>query len=122
MSRSLPEWRGATDDTPAPPRVRLRTFERFAGKCHRCSRKINAGEQWTLEHLVALCNGGSNSESNLGVTCDWCLPGKNAEDVAEKSKVAKRKASHLGLRKKSRFACSKDGPYRKKLNGEVVRR
>ena len=95
--RAVPEWCGATADTPAPTRVRLRVFERCCGKCGECGRKIRPGESWTLEHLVALINGGRNAEGNLGVTCDWCKPNKDARDVAEKSKVAKVRAKYLGL-------------------------
>lgn len=103
MPRSVEEWIGRTDDTPAPPRVRLRVFERCEGKCGRCGRKIGAGEKWTLEHVIALINGGANREGNMDVTCDWCLPAKNAADVAEKSKVANVKAKHLGIRQPSRI-------------------
>lgn len=98
MTRSVPEWIGRTDDTAAPPRVRARVFERCNGRCHRCGRKINAGEKWTLEHLIAIINGGRNAESNLSVTCDWCLPVKNAEDVAIKAKSAKVRQAHIGIR------------------------
>lgn len=58
---------------------------------------------WTLEHVVAIVNGGANAETNLGVTCAWCLPGKNAADVAEKSKTAAVKAKHLLPRPPSRL-------------------
>lgn len=99
-ARSLPEWAGATPDTAVPPRVRLRVFERCDGKCHRCTKKIAAGERWTLEHLKALILGGENREKNLGVTCDWCLPEKNAEDLAQKSKEYEVRAKHNGVRSK----------------------
>lgn len=103
--RTVDEWIGQSDDEAVPPRVRVRTFDRHHGKCHRCSRRIWPGERWTLEHLKALCNGGDNRESNLTVTCSWCLPDKNAEDVAEKSSVYRIRAKHLGveLKKKRRF-------------------
>ncbi|MEP0323253.1 HNH endonuclease [Bauldia litoralis] len=100
MSRSVSEWIGATDDTAIPPRVRLRVFDAKGGKCHSCGRKIAAGERWTCEHLIALINGGENRESNLDITCDWCLPSKNAADVAEKSKVASLRKSHLGIKER----------------------
>jgi 5-methylcytosine-specific restriction enzyme A len=114
MTRSVPEWIGKTDDTQAPLRVRVRVFEREGGCCHRCHRRIWPGEGWTLEHLTAIINGGANRENNLGVTCDWCLPAKNAEDVAEKSRVARKKAKHVGAKKPGRKM-----PYRK-FDGTAV--
>lgn len=97
--RSVAEWIGRTPDTAAPDRVRLRVFERAGGCCHRCGRKIAAGEAWTLEHLIALILGGENRERNLDVTCGFCLPVKNAEDVAQKAKNARVAKKHLGLAK-----------------------
>ena len=98
MARSVAPWIGKTDETAAPSRVRLRVFERCEGRCGQCGRKIRPGEGWTLEHLIALINGGKNAEPNLGVTCDWCLPAKNAADVAQKAKTAAVKSKHLGIR------------------------
>lgn len=95
MSRSVDMWVGATDDTPAPPRVRLRVWERRKGLCHRCGRLIRAGEKWTLEHLVAVILGGRNAEDNMGLTCSNCLAPKNAEDMAAKSKIADIRKKHL---------------------------
>ena len=108
MTRSVPEWRGKTDDTRAPDRVRLRVFERAGGCCHKCGRKIAAGEAWTLEHLLALINGGENREANLDVTCGFCLPAKNAEDMAIKAKNARVAKKHRGLAKPKRKM-----PYRR---------
>lgn len=103
--RSVNEWIGRDDDEAPPPRVRVRVFDRKGGRCHRCTRKILTGEPWTLEHVIAVINKGQNRESNLDVTCSWCLPEKNAEDVAEKSDVYHKRAKHLGvpLKKKRRF-------------------
>lgn len=105
MSRVVKEWIGKTDDTPVPPRVRARVFAAKGGRCHRCTRLIDAagGEAWTCEHMVALINRGQNRESNLDVTCSWCLPIKNAEDVAEKSRVYRKAAKNIGIRKPSRL-------------------
>jgi 5-methylcytosine-specific restriction endonuclease McrA len=102
MSRSVKDWVGKTDDTQAPPRVRLRVFERCDGRCHRCGRKIRPGEKWTLEHLTAIILGGRNSEDNLGCTCEWCLPVKNAEDQSAKSKLAKITKRHIGVKENKR--------------------
>ena len=102
-ARTLPEWIGATPDTAIPPRVRLRVWERCEGRCGECGRKLTPADTWIVEHLVALVNSGQNRESNLGITCGWCKPNKDARDVAEKAKVAKIKAKHLGIKPKSRL-------------------
>ena len=123
MPRSTKEWIGKTDDTPVPPRVRVRVFERFGGLCHKCHRKIATGEQWTCEHMVALINNGENRESNLNLTCCNCLPEKNAADVAEKSLVYKKRSKHLGVKKSSRgFSTNRNGLYKRRMDGTVERR
>lgn len=103
MPRTVAEWIGRTDDTPAPPRVRLRVWDRCEGKCHRCARKIPTGDAWILEHLIALINGGENRERNLCLTCSWCKPIKDAEDVAEKAKTYSVRQSHILPRAPSRM-------------------
>ena len=106
-ARSVPEWVGATPDTPVPDRVELRVWDKKKGRCHRCTRKIPTGDNWVLEHVKALINGGENRESNLDLTCSWCVPEKNAEDMAEKSKVATIRKRHLGITKKRPWFNSK---------------
>lgn len=103
MPRTVELWHGRTDDTPAPPRVRLRVWDRCKGRCHRCNRKIPVGDKWILEHLVALINSGTNSEDNLCLTCSWCKPKKDAEDVALKSKTARVRQRHVLPRQPSRL-------------------
>src|SRR5262245_27233848 len=121
--RSVPEWIGKTPDTPVPPRVRLRVFEREGGKCHKCTRKIAAGEKWTCEHVKAVINGGANREANLACTCANCLPGKNAADVAEKAAVAKTRKAHLGIRRASRpIPGSRASGWKRHMDGTVTRR
>lgn len=100
MPRETQEWIGKTDDTDVPPRVRLRVWIAKGGICHRCKRTIPTGDAWICEHLKALINGGENRERNLDLTCSWCKPQKDAEDVAEKSHVAERAKSHFVGRKK----------------------
>lgn len=98
MARQVEEWIGKTDDTPAPPRVRLRVFERYNGRCHWSGQKIMPGDEWDLDHVVALINGGRNSENNLApILRGKPHKEKTAADVAEKAKVARLKAKHLGI-------------------------
>jgi 5-methylcytosine-specific restriction endonuclease McrA len=121
MSRAVPEWIGKTDDTPVPPRVRLRVFLAKGGRCHRCTRKIEHGQAWTCEHMKALINDGQNRESNLDVTCDWCLPVKNAEDVAEKSRVYRKQRKNYEGRKPSRGFYDKS-KFKARIGGGLVDR
>lgn len=125
MTRSVQEWCGATDDTPVPPRVRLRIFERYDGRCQcGCNRKIATGEKWDLDHIDALINGGKHRESNLHPMLADHHKEKTREDVALKSASYKRRKSHHGIRGKGRpsFATNKNGPFRKRMDGTVERR
>lgn len=129
MSRAVAEWIGKTDDTPVPPRVRKRVFDAKGGQCHRCTRLIDAagGETWTCEHMVALINRGQNRESNLDVTCSWCLPIKNAEDVAEKSRVYRKTAKNIGIdlnprRKQIQSAGFRRPPPQQSASRPIVKR
>ena len=98
--RSVKEWIGATDDTPAPPRVRDRVFIRDGGVCHLSGRKIRPGEKWELEHKVALCNGGQNRESNLAPALVLPHREKTKQDRRVKAKTDKVRKRHLGIKKK----------------------
>ncbi len=126
MSRSVPLWVGKTDDTAAPPRVRARVYEREQGLCHRCRRKIGPADRWTLEHVIALALGGANSEANLACTCDWCLPIKNAEDVALKAKGAAIRARHYGIKDHSKYRWGKQrlgsGNHQHTATSPIVRK
>lgn len=68
------------------PRKRFTAQERAAvfaargGRCHVCKRKLGPRDRWTLEHVIALENGGTNDHENMDVTCDWCEPDKTAND------------------------------------------
>lgn len=124
MTRAVPEWIGKTDDTPVPQRVKDRVERREDGKCHRCTRKIPTGDAWIIEHRIAIIHApGMNRETNLCLTCSWCKPQKDAEDVAIKSVNARKRAKHLGIHKpKAVMMGSRASPFKKLLNGQVVRR
>ena len=103
MTRSVPEWIGATDDAKVPRRVRLRIFEREGGKCWISGRKIMPGEPWELDHRVALINGGEHRESNLFPALRDKHREKTREDVAQKSKAYAVRSKHVGIKSKSKL-------------------
>lgn len=122
MSRALPEWIGETPDTKIPPRVRLRVFERAAGRCQCCTRKIGPSDSWEADHKVALINGGANREGNLQCLCEWCHKPKTAEDVAEKARSARIRKKAAGIKRTSRpLPGSRASGLRKRMDGTVER-
>lgn len=102
--RSVNEWIAEHDDQKIPDRVRLRIFERDQGRCQTCNGKIWGG-RWQLDHRIALINGGRHAETNLQVICECCHKNKTWADVRQKSKNARIRMRHLGIRKPGRKIC-----------------
>ena len=96
---------------------RARIFLERHGCCRECGRSIRPGEQWVLEHIIPLSMGGSNDDDNLGVTCGWCVPAKNAVDAKSKAKARRTATKHV-LPKSERQRQGFRGW--RKFNGEVV--
>ena len=123
MSRKVEEWKGRSDDTAVPPRVKARIYLAAEGRCKNCTRFIDgsalAGE---YDHVIPLILGGENKESNLQLLCSECHANKSRLDVKLKAKVARVRKRHLGIRKPSRFACSRDSKFKKRIDGSVVLR
>jgi len=123
MSRRVPEWVGKTDDTPVPPRVKIRVLDRYFGLCDECTWPIG-DSKWTCDHRVAIINGGENRERNLRPICIPCNKEKNKLDMEIKSKITRIRKRHLGLRKaKGRpLPGTKASGIRKRFDGTVERR
>lgn len=98
MPRALPEWIAKSPDSAVPPRVRDRIFKKYDGRCQcGCNRPIRSGEAWDCEDTVAIINGGERRESNLKPWLREHHPKKTAADVAEKSRIYRKRAKHLGI-------------------------
>lgn len=123
MPRSLPEWIGETDDTPIPPRVKLRIFDRFNKACAECRRPVVGRLLPAYDHIKPLIGGeGRNIESNIQLLCSECHAAKTATDVAEKSAIYQKRARRMKLTRRHIIPGSKDSPFKKKLSGKVERR
>ena len=101
------------------PRIRIteqqvaKLFLERHGCCRECGRKLTARDQYIVEHVIALENGGTNDFENLGITCSWCKPIKDARDHAQAGKQRRTASKHFisrSMRKKS--ALSKKDGYR----------
>lgn len=95
------------------PRIRLTDQERAKlflerhGCCRECGRKLGPADGWIVEHIIALENGGTNESENLGITCDWCKPRKDAEDHGKAARSRKAVTRHVipgSQRKKSKLS------------------
>jgi 5-methylcytosine-specific restriction enzyme A len=124
MTRSVEEWRGKTDDTQIPPRVKIRIFEKHNRCCGCCSRTIVGKLLPRYDHIIALVNGGQNRESNIQLLCSECHDCKTAIDVKEKSVVYRKKAKHIGikLRRGRPIPGSKNSEWKKTFNHGWVKR
>jgi 5-methylcytosine-specific restriction protein A len=123
MVRQVPEWIGKTDDAPIPARVRLRVFDRYDGRCSISGRKINAGDNWHVDHIVALSCGGRHCESNLAPSLVKPHKLKTRADVTLKSTIYRKRCRHLGLKKSKRpLPGSRASGWKKCLDGRVIKR
>lgn len=123
MSRSVDEWVGSTPDVKIPDRVRLRVFEAHGGICALTGIKIRPGDQWDLDHEIALANGGQHRESNLRPVLREAHRKKTAEDVRIKAKAARVRKKHLGITKpKSSLPGSKASRWKRTIDGRTVLR
>lgn len=60
----------------------LRIFQAFGGVCQGpCGRKLRPRDDWAVDHIIALENGGTDDDSNLQILCDWCHKPKTADDA-----------------------------------------
>lgn len=122
--RSVPEWKGKTPDTAVPPRVRRRVFDAYGGRCYLTGREILPGDIWQLEDKIALINGGENRENNKAPVLVEPHREKTRRDVAIKSKIARTRNKHLGIKaKKSRpMAGTRASGWKHRMNGQWERR
>jgi len=121
MSRSVEEWIGKDADEAIPPRVRIRTFDRYSGRCAICKRRISGRLLARYDHVQALCNRGENRESNLQLLCHECHDNKTKDDVAEKSQIYNKRIKRMGFKRKKLIPGSKGSGIRRRMDGTVWR-
>lgn len=79
---------------------RARAFAMADGRCAGCTRKIRPGEEWDLDHRIALENGGTNDPANLQVLCEICHERKTGEDHATAGHSRRTYTKHVVPRSK----------------------
>lgn len=92
------------------PRIRLseqqaaKLFLERHGCCRECGRKLGPADDWIVEHIIALENGGTNEWDNLGITGICCKASKDAKDHAQAGKQRRTATKHIlskSMRRKS---------------------
>lgn len=112
--RTVEEWIGKTDDAKIPPRVRLRVFERYNGTCYLSGVKIQPGDKWEVEHILALCLGGEHRENNMAPALVDPHREKTTKDRKMKAKIDRVRKRHIGIKKPRTIT------RWRKMNGEIV--
>lgn len=103
-------------------RTRLEAWTRCKGKCECCGALLRPGH-FDYDHDKPAAFGGEAVLENCRVLCEACHGDKTyRRDIPAVAKSNRIRAHKAGIRRKSRFACSKDSPFKKKIDGTVVRR
>jgi 5-methylcytosine-specific restriction protein A len=101
--RSVPEWIARHDDQAVPRSVKARVFERYGGCCYLTGAKIQVGDRWDVEHILAICLGGEHRESNLAPALVAPHKIKSGLERKLKTKLDRARLRHLGLKKPRRI-------------------
>lgn len=118
---------GTTTRRKMTPRRALKLWEMHKGVCVLCHQPIaGAREDWFIEHLLALENGGSDEDSsgNLGPAHLWHKAAKDAEDHSLAARAKRQKRALLGIKKRKGppMMGSRESGWKRTMSGEWVRR
>lgn len=106
---------------------RARLFMARDGVCSQCTRKIGLGDDWIVEHDIALECGGNNDWSNLALTCGWCKASKDAADHGQAAKQRRTATAHVVPKSRKHTKTRpmpgcRNSPWKRKINGQLVPR
>lgn len=77
---------------------RLRVWGAHNGVCHLCRLPIKQGEQWHVEHIIALACGGTDDDANMAPAHIDCHAPKTKADVRAAAKIKRVAARHIGAK------------------------
>ncbi len=102
--------------------VKAQAAIRANGKCEQCTARLLTGG-YHYDHDTPDALGGEPTLDNCKLLCKACHSLKTTRaDAPNIAKAKRRERKHLGIRKRSTFPCSKDSPWKKTVDGRVVRR
>lgn len=87
MSRTVPEWRGRSDDSRVPRSVYDRLYEKQEGKDAITGLPFRPGDKIIIDHIVPLKDAsGGNRETNLQLITDETHKPKTAAEAKARAK------------------------------------
>jgi 5-methylcytosine-specific restriction protein A len=112
--------------TEFPNKVKRDALQRAkdnGGKCENpgCGAFLSFSK-YHYDHVIPDQMGGEATLENCQVICFACHKIKTRKDVADIAKAKRRSDKHNGVRRKSRFAGSRDSKWKMKIGGGVVPR
>jgi len=116
-------WQHA-DRVRRTPQQRAALFLKQGGTCGLCSRRLRPGDDWFLEHVLALECGGADTDDNLQVRCGWHKAAKDAADHGQAGKQRQTATKHF-VPKSEKHTKTRPMPgtrasgIKKKMNGSV---
>src|SRR5690349_6410298 len=102
-------------------RTKLEAWQRAEGHCEACGIKLD-GKRVEYDHVIADGLGGGPTLENCRVLCPPCHRSKSRKDAPQIAKTNRLRAREAGIRKKSKFRCSRDSRFKKRIDGSVVER
>jgi 5-methylcytosine-specific restriction endonuclease McrA len=102
-------------------KTKLEAWVRAQGRCECCGIKLD-GKRVEYDHIIADGLGGEPVVGNCRVLCSPCHLEKTRADAPRIAKTNRIRAREAGIRKKSRFSCSRDSRFKKRIDGSVVLR
>ena len=103
-------------------RTKLLAFERAGGRCENCTARLQTGSVEYHHDREAIFDG-ANDLDNCVVVCRGChrtITSKRAAVIAKSTRIRNK---HIGIeRQRSSFQTNRDGVWKRKMNGEIIRR
>ena len=59
----------------------LRIYLAHNGRCYMCGLRLTARDDYHIDHVIALENGGTDDDSNLAPCCEGCHSSKTSDDA-----------------------------------------
>jgi 5-methylcytosine-specific restriction protein A len=125
-ARSRPEWIGAKPESMPPQSVFLRLYAKQNGICAcGCGMVMNLNRDRVVrDHRIPLRDGGENRENNLQIMLEAHHIPKTVEENQQRA-VGNRwqaKAFPELRKRKATFPTNRDGKWKRKMDGTLVRR